>query len=94
MVWIHGGGFILGSGGSNLVDIYNGKEVAARGNVVVVSINYRLGALGNMKVGGWTNCSLSLSLSLSLFQLWRVTSPNRTSWMCRKSTRPNAMQCK
>ncbi|KKN15752.1 hypothetical protein LCGC14_0982850 [marine sediment metagenome] len=41
MVWIHGGGFRSGSG-----RIYNGTHIAKRGNVVVVTINYRLNALG------------------------------------------------
>lgn len=41
MVWIHGGAFINGSGG-----IYDGRWLANRGNVVVVTLNYRLGALG------------------------------------------------
>ena len=41
MVWIHGGGFVNGSG-----DIYDARWLAARGDVVVVTINYRLGALG------------------------------------------------
>ncbi len=43
MVWIHGGAFTLGSGSDG---IYNGSMLAARGDVVVVTINYRLGALG------------------------------------------------
>lgn len=42
LVWIHGGAFVQGSGS---VPIYDGRSLAARG-VVVVSINYRLGALG------------------------------------------------
>jgi para-nitrobenzyl esterase len=42
MVWIHGGGFEMGSGSSPL---YNGTSFARRG-AVVVSINYRLGSLG------------------------------------------------
>lgn len=42
MVWIHGGGFVLGAGS---LPPYNGKALAARG-VVVVSLNYRLGHLG------------------------------------------------
>ena len=42
MVWIHGGGFLLGSGTQAM---YNG-EVLAREGVVVVTINYRLGMLG------------------------------------------------
>jgi para-nitrobenzyl esterase len=42
MVWIHGGGFLNGSG--SLFD-YDGTELAKRG-VVVVGLNYRLGPLG------------------------------------------------
>ena len=41
MVFIHGGGF---SGGSS--QLYNGFVLAQRG-IVVVTINYRLGPLGN-----------------------------------------------
>ncbi|SRX92046.1 carboxylesterase [Stackebrandtia nassauensis DSM] [Mycobacterium shimoidei] len=41
MVWIHGGGFINGAS-----DIYNARWLAAKGHIVVVTINYRLGALG------------------------------------------------
>lgn len=40
MVWIHGGSFTSGAG-----SIYDGSALAARG-YVVVTINYRLGALG------------------------------------------------
>src|SRR3954447_2017627 len=43
LVWIHGGGFIGGSGAMNL---YAGAPLAARGDVVVVTVNYRLGILG------------------------------------------------
>jgi para-nitrobenzyl esterase len=42
MVWIHGGAFIFGSGNDKW---YAGQPLAAQG-VVVVTINYRLGALG------------------------------------------------
>ncbi|GAB7071997.1 carboxylesterase family protein [Mycobacterium hodleri] len=41
MVWIHGGAFINGSSG-----IYDSRWLATRGDVVVVTLNYRLGALG------------------------------------------------
>ncbi|MEY2426059.1 MAG: para-nitrobenzyl esterase [Actinomycetota bacterium] len=41
MVWIHGGAYTIGSG-----DIYDGSSFAVRGDVVVVTLNYRLGALG------------------------------------------------
>ncbi|MDX2001342.1 MAG: carboxylesterase/lipase family protein [Chitinophagales bacterium] len=43
MVWIHGGGFI-GGAGSN--DMYEATKMSKRGDVVVVTINYRLGPLG------------------------------------------------
>jgi para-nitrobenzyl esterase len=42
LVWIHGGGFI---GGSGAVPIYDGANLAAKG-AVVVTINYRVGPLG------------------------------------------------
>ena len=43
MVWIHGGLFTMGSGGQ---PTFSGDILAASGNVVVVTINYRLGAFG------------------------------------------------
>ncbi len=42
MIWIHGGGYISGSGSAPL---YDGSALAARG-VVVVTFNYRLGRFG------------------------------------------------
>ncbi|MEM6468495.1 MAG: carboxylesterase family protein [Planctomycetota bacterium] len=44
MVWIHGGGFTQGSGNQGS----GGGDVLARRGIVLVSINYRLGALGLM----------------------------------------------
>lgn len=43
MFWLHGGGFTAGSGGSVL---YHGDQLAARGDVVVVNSNHRLGIHG------------------------------------------------
>ena len=43
MVWCHGGAFTSGSGSAPL---YDGTNLARRGDVVVVTINHRLGALG------------------------------------------------
>ncbi len=42
MVWIHGGGFVMGSSSQSALD---GGAIASRG-VVVVSFNYRLGRFG------------------------------------------------
>lgn len=43
MVWIYGGGFYSGT---TTLELYDGKILAALNSVVVVSIGYRLGALG------------------------------------------------
>jgi para-nitrobenzyl esterase len=43
LVWIHGGSFVNGSGS---VPWYDGTALAAHGDVVVVTINYRLGPFG------------------------------------------------
>jgi len=43
MVFIHGGTFFEGAGS---LPQYDGSQLAAAGNVVVVTLNYRLGALG------------------------------------------------
>ena len=49
MFWIHGGAFYYGGAPSPR---YNGEFLSKRGNVCVVTINYRLGALGNLYVPG------------------------------------------
>jgi len=43
MVWIHGGSLVTGSG---IIPLYWGDRLAGKKEVVVVTINYRLGALG------------------------------------------------
>lgn len=43
LVWVHGGAFSLGA---NSLSVYDGSRLAAANDVVVVAINYRLGALG------------------------------------------------
>jgi para-nitrobenzyl esterase len=47
LVWIHGGAFVLGAGSQTL---YDGSVLARRGDVVVVTINYRMGALGFLRL--------------------------------------------
>ena len=49
LVWIHGGAYLNGSGS---IAWYEGSRLAARGQVVV-TINYRLGALGYLGGGNW-----------------------------------------
>jgi para-nitrobenzyl esterase len=53
MVWLHGGGFQAGSGQE--LPSYDGENLARRGDVVVVSLNHRLGVLGYLnlaQIGG------------------------------------------
>ncbi len=49
MVWIFGGAFVFGSGGAAP---YNGNHLVPKGDVVVVSMNYRVGALGFLTHSG------------------------------------------
>jgi neuroligin len=46
MVWIHGGGLTLGFG-----DQYDGGWIATEGNVIIVTINYRVNLFGFLSVG-------------------------------------------
>lgn len=57
MVWIHGGAFIIGTGSSPM---YDGSSLAKRGDVVVVTINYRLGVLGFLNVAEAGPCNAGL----------------------------------
>ncbi|MCX4628717.1 carboxylesterase family protein [Streptomyces sp. NBC_01443] len=43
LVYIHGGGWMVGGGS---LPVYDGARLADRGDLVVVTFNYRLGALG------------------------------------------------
>jgi para-nitrobenzyl esterase len=50
MVFIHGGGYLVGSSTDDIYHIrtYDGRLVSERAGIVVVTIQYRLGALGYM----------------------------------------------
>jgi para-nitrobenzyl esterase len=49
LVWLHGGGFEAGSG-SNM--LYDGTNLARRGDVVAVTINHRLNVFGHCHLEG------------------------------------------
>ena len=49
MLWLHGGGFTTGSSGNPAFD---GERLARKGDVVVVSINHRLGCFGYLDLAG------------------------------------------
>ncbi|XP_072174319.1 acetylcholinesterase-like [Diadema setosum] len=48
MVWLHGGGFMFGAG---TVDMLSPLPLVALGDIIVVTINYRIGALGFLTTG-------------------------------------------
>jgi para-nitrobenzyl esterase len=48
MVWLHGGGYIVGSGAAPATD---GAQLARQGDTVIVSLNHRLNVLGFLYLG-------------------------------------------
>jgi carboxylesterase type B len=56
LVWIHGGGFLSGSGN---LPVYAGDTFARDGDLVAISVNYRLGPLGMLTGLGDPNAWLS-----------------------------------
>lgn len=65
MVFIHGGGYILGS---SATPIYDGAALARRG-CVYVSVNYRLGALGCLDLSSLSSPEVNLDGNLYLRDL-------------------------
>lgn len=63
MVWIHGGAFISGSGSSRS---YDGSSFAENGDVVIVTINYRLGILGFLHLGEYSDHEYSHSANCGI----------------------------
>lgn len=53
MVWIHGGGYTMGS--SIELEAYDGMRLSKHGDVVVVSINHRLNVLGYLDLNSHTD---------------------------------------
>ncbi|WP_152036706.1 carboxylesterase/lipase family protein [Burkholderia pyrrocinia] len=61
--WIHGGGFMTGGA----LGCYSGESIARTGRAVVVTMNYRLGVLGNLCMEGVSPGNLCVSdLELAL----------------------------
>ena len=65
MVFIHGGGYFMGS---SATPIYDGAAMARRG-CVYVSVNYRLGALGCLDLSSLSNGDITIDDNLFLRDL-------------------------
>ncbi|ORW07763.1 carboxylesterase/lipase family protein [Mycobacterium kyorinense] len=65
MVFVHGGGYILGSSATPL---YDGAALARRG-CVYVSVNYRLGALGCLDLSSLSTADITIDSNLFLRDL-------------------------
>jgi para-nitrobenzyl esterase len=63
MVWIHGGAYVLGSANQPL---YDGRVLAAGGDVVVVTVNYRLGAFGFLDLSSFSTPNRRFDSNLGL----------------------------
>ena len=67
MFWIHGGGYETGS--SQELPAYDGEALARRGDVVVVSVNHRLGPFGFLDLSGVGGERYGLSANAGMLDL-------------------------
>ncbi|MFJ4652793.1 carboxylesterase/lipase family protein [Nocardia sp. NPDC088792] len=63
MVFIHGGGYFIGT---SALGLYSGARLAVRGDVIVVSINYRLGAFGYVDFSEYSTPANAFDSNLGL----------------------------
>ena len=63
MVWVHGGAYVLGSASQPL---YDGRALAGGGDAVIVTVNYRLGALGFLDLSGFGTARAPFDSNLGL----------------------------
>ncbi|XP_049926178.1 acetylcholinesterase-like [Epinephelus moara] len=66
LVWIYGGGFYSGT---SSLDVYDGRFLSKSEGVVVVSMNYRLGALGFLSIPDNKNIQSNVGLRDQHFAL-------------------------
>ena len=66
MVWFHGGGFSRGSGAS---PVYDGTNLARKGDVVVVTVNHRLNIFGHLYLARFGGSEFAESGNLGLLDL-------------------------
>jgi len=63
MVFIHGGAYLIGT---TALSLYSGSRLALRGDAIVVSINYRLGAFGYVDFSEFSTPERSFDSNLGL----------------------------
>ncbi|WP_067703640.1 carboxylesterase/lipase family protein [Nocardia jejuensis] len=63
MVFIHGGGYFIGT---SALGLYSGARLAVLGDVIVVSMNYRLGAFGYVDFGEFSTPEQQFDSNLGL----------------------------
>jgi para-nitrobenzyl esterase len=63
LVWLHGGAYILGSGSQPL---YDGRRLVSGSDVVVVTLNYRLGALGFLDLSSFSTARRRFDSNIGL----------------------------
>jgi para-nitrobenzyl esterase len=63
LVWLHGGAYVLGSGSQPL---YDGRRLAGGGDVLVVTINYRIGAFGFLDLSSFTSSQQRFDSNIGL----------------------------
>ena len=63
MVWVHGGAYVLGSAAQSL---YRGRVLAGGGEALVVTLNYRLGALGFLDLSSFSTERTTFESNLGL----------------------------
>ncbi|HLZ55467.1 MAG TPA: carboxylesterase/lipase family protein [Ktedonosporobacter sp.] len=66
LFWCHGGGFTMGSGSAAF---YHGANLASRGDVVVVTVNHRLGPLGACYLGHLAGEEYAVSGNVGMLDL-------------------------
>ncbi|OMC23264.1 carboxylesterase/lipase family protein [Mycobacterium colombiense] len=63
MVWLHGGAYVLGSSSQTL---YDGRRLVSHGDVVVVTVNYRLGVLGFLDLSSFDSAGRNFDSNVGL----------------------------
>jgi para-nitrobenzyl esterase len=63
MVWLHGGAYVLGSASQ---PVYDGSRLAGSGDVVVVTVNYRVGAFGFLDLSAFNGPASTFDSNIGL----------------------------